>query len=420
MATINFYLKSPNKESNCLILFAYQDRGNKFRYSTGIQVQKSNWNGSRLKGKSLDVIKDNIKLDRLEGIIRNIEKRAAELNVQYSFEMIEYEFRLDASQAEPEIVKPGQWIKPDAKGREKDFFDLYESFVDGNRHKRARQTIQGYITTKRCLGEFGKVKKIEVSFQNINQRFYEQFMNYLIVDRGMLNNTIGKHVKTLKVFINYIKNNEIIDCKINLNGFKVLKEDIDIVALKESELMKIFNLQDLPPTLDIVKDQFCFECFTGIRFSDVGKIQNENVKEDFLEFRTQKTKDALLVPLNVFAKEIIEKYKGRYTDRPLPPTFSNGQTNYFIKDIAEIAGLNEVIIIEKFSGANRLIIKKPKCDLISTHTGRRTFITVSYEKGMQPEMIMKITGLKSWNTLKKYMRVSEQMKLIKMNEFWTR
>jgi integrase len=156
----------------------------------------------------------------------------------------------------------------------------------------------------------------------------------------------------------------------------------------------------------------------GAKIFRYSKLKNENIKGDFIEIRTQKTRDPLFVPLNRFAKEIIEKYRGKYEGRPLPPTISNQKTNNYIKDVAELAGIDEQVIIEKFSGSNRIVINKPKFDLISTHTGRRTFITLSYERGMQAEMIMKITGIKKWETLKKYLKVSEKAKLVKMNEYW--
>lgn len=237
-------------------------------------------------------------------------------------------------------------------------------------------------------------------------------------EKKLLNNSVGKQIKTLKTFLNYVSKNELSDHKFNLRGFKVFKEDIDIIHLTEEELFKIYNLQDLPQNYEFVKDYFCFECFTGLRFSDISRLKNENTKTDFLEFRTKKMKEILFVPLNIFAKQIIEKYRGRFADRPLPPTLSNQKTNQYLKDIAEIAGITENTMIEKFNGANRIEIIKPKCDFISTHTGRRTFITLSHEKGMSVEMIMKITGIKKWDTFKKYLKVSEKAKLIQMNNIW--
>ena len=201
---------------------------------------------------------------------------------------------------------------------------------------------------------------------------------------------------------------------------RCIKEEIDIIALTEEELFIIYKCQNLTENQRIARDYLCFECFTGLRFSDIGRLKNENIKGDFIMIRTQKTKDNLFVSLNVFAKEIISKYQGQYKNRPLPPPFANQIINRLIKEVAEKAALNELLEIEKFSGVNRISVTKPKYQLISTHTGRRTFITLSHEKGMKIEMIMKITGIKKWETLRKYLKVSEKNKLIKMNEFWNR
>ena len=120
--------------------------------------------------------------------------------------------------------------------------------------------------------------------------FYNSLVSYLISECGHLNNSVGKYIKNLKTFLNYVKDNELINTSLNLKGFKTLREDIDIIALTQEELSKIYYVKDLPEYLDFVKDQFCFECFTGIRFSDICRLRNENHKGDYLEFRTLKTK----------------------------------------------------------------------------------------------------------------------------------
>ncbi|MBS1671196.1 MAG: phage integrase SAM-like domain-containing protein [Bacteroidetes bacterium] len=285
---------------------------------------------------------------------------------------------------------------------------------------KTASTVIQIACTRTRLEEFEVDKKIKLSFDIVDRQLYDQLINYLIIDRNYLNNSVGKHIKTLKSFLNHAKNHGWTSVQFNLFGFKVFKEDIDLIALTEEELFKIYYCKDLSETLEQVKDYFCLECFTGLRFSDIARMQDENVKGDFLEFRTLKTKDTLFVPLNRFAKEIIEKYRGKFLGRPIPPTLTNQKSNEYIKDVAEIAGVTDMMMIEKFSGSRRIVIKKPKCDLITTHTGRKTFISLSFEKKMPAEMIMKITGIRSWGTLKKYLKVSEKSKLIVMNEFWNK
>ena len=402
MATTNFYLKSENKNGKYPILLVYQDKGKKFKYYTKVQTLKDNWDGNRIKGKSLEVSEDNQRLQDLENIIYEIEREALRNKKIHSIDIVEQKFR----------------IQLDIKSHKSEFTALYEIFIDAAVATKAEATIKAYKTTYNRLTDFSKSKQVDLSFENINTNFYNKFVNYLISDRGQLNNSVGKYIKNLKTFLNYVKNNELVKTNFNLNGFKILKNDIDIIALSQEELWQMYYVKDLPQSLEYVKDYFCFECFTGLRFSDISKLETNNIKGDFIELRTQKTRELLYIPLNSFAKEIIEKYQGKFETRPIPPTFSNQKSNEYIKDVAELAGIRENMIIEKFSGAKCITIRKQKCDLISTHTGRKTFITLSHERGMPIEMIMKITGIKKWETLKKYLKISEKAKLSQMNEFW--
>jgi site-specific recombinase XerD len=407
MATRKFYLKEENKKGLSLILLLYQDKGRKFKFSTGLTINKQFWDGKKIIGKTLEVFDNNKKLEDVYSYLDEIERESLVNNTYYNIDVVENKFR-------------AKYKKQIASSTETEFFTLYDEFVQISKVTKTNSTIGAFNCTKSKLKKYEVFKKSILTFETINKAFYNSFVSFLISECGHLNNSVGKYIKNLKTFLNYVKDNELINTSLNLKGFKILREDIDIIALTQEELSKIYYVKDLPEYLDFVKDQFCFECFTGIRFSDICRLRNENHKGDYLEFRTLKTKDSLIVPLNMFAKEIIEKYKGRFIDRPLPPAISNQKTNDYIKDIAEIAEVTDFMLIEKFSGSKRIEIRKPKCDLISTHTGRKSFITLSYENGMPTEMIMKITGIKKWETLKKYLKVSEKAKLLKMNECWNK
>ena len=404
MSTINFYLKGKSTTVDPKIFLVYLNQGEKFKFYTRIKVKKSLWNSQRLFGKSKEIVETNAILDKYENYIKEIERESLFNDKPYSIETIENKF----------LQKVGDCYNKNS------FFNFYDLFVENSKPTKTLGTIKGYGSTKTRLLDFCTKNKIQLTFEKINQSFYESLVNYFINDLELLNNTIGKHIKTLKTFLHYSIKNKYTEANMSIDSFKVFKEDIDIIYLLEEELHRLYNFKDLPENLEFIKDNFCFECFTGLRFSDLSRIQNENLKGDFLEFRTQKTKDTLFVPLNIFAKEIIEKYKGRFINRPIPPTISLQNTNENLKDIAEIAGITDLTIIEKFSGSKRISVKKAKCDFITTHTGRRTFICLSYEKGMPTEMIMKITGIKKWDTLKKYLKITEKSKLIKMNEIWNK
>jgi integrase len=402
MATYNYYLKDESKDGLSLIMLVYQDKGKKFKMSTKVKTYKSSWDGTRIKGNSLEAVDGNKKLIELESHFNEIRKDALITGESYPIEIVEKKFK----------------VKISATNDISQFFGYWDQFVQDSKATKTLGTIKHYGSTKTRLLSFEKWRKKPIVFEEINQYFYEKFLDYCMTELGLLNNSIGQHVKNLKVFLNYLMNNELLNHKFNLKGFKVYKEDIDIVHLTDDELMTVYNLKGLSPYLERAKDYFCFECFTGLRFSDVGRIKRENIKHDFIEIRTQKTRDSLFIPLNQYALELINKYLPSCNGTTLFTPITNQKENAFLKQVAEIAELDEIVVIEKFSGAKRFEIRKPKYNLVSTHTGRRTFITLSYEKGMKPEIIMKITGIKKWETLKKYLRISEKAKLLEMKKYW--
>jgi len=61
---------------------------------------------------------------------------------------------------------------------------------------------------------------------------------------------------------------------------------------------------------------------------------------------------------------------------------------------------------------------KPKYELVTSHMGRRTFVTLSLEKGMRPEIVMKITGHKDYKTFKRYIEITDKVKHQEMMKAW--
>ena len=154
--------------------------------------------------------------------------------------------------------------------------------------------------------------------------------------------------------------------------------------------------------LDQVRDLFVFGCFTGLRFSDYSNVQPQNIIEVdgelYIKMLTQKTKERVIIPCNPVIKSIFEKY-GNNANR-LPRAPSNQKFNDYIKEVAELAALNE---------KGRLTMK-PDQQLfmcVSSHTARRSFSTNLYLSGFPVLDIMKITGHTTEKAFLKYIKVSK-------------
>jgi len=187
MSTINFYLKGKSTTVDPKIFLVYLNQGEKFKFYTRIKVKKSLWNSQRLFGKSKEIVETNAILDKYENYIKEIERESLFNNKPYSIETIENKF----------LQKVGDCYNKNS------FFNFYDLFVENSKPTKTLGTIKGYGSTKTRLLDFCTKNKIQLTFEKINQSFYESLVNYFINDLGLLNNTIGKHIKTLKTFLHY-------------------------------------------------------------------------------------------------------------------------------------------------------------------------------------------------------------------------
>lgn len=178
------------------------------------------------------------------------------------------------------------------------------------------------------------------------------------------------------------------------------KSHNEIVVLTEQELNDLYEL-DLSKKLsyDRVRDLFCFACFTGQRFSDIMRFNKSDFKDNVWTFISAKTKKKVSVPFTGYiAKglDILKKYNYKI------PAISNQKFNDYIKEVGQLAGIDEPVRIIRFNAKNEIIIEKPKYDFMSSHMGRRTLVTILLSKGVPITLVQNITQHSDIRTLMKY------------------
>lgn len=403
MSTINFYIDRPDRKGNSPIMLAYRKDGYRFRYYTKLKVDENQWDTKKqIVKKFFASYKEyNSLLESLRENLRQIEREALFNKRHLTIDRVKEKF---------EIVI-GKHKSAD------DFDSLLDQYLEKSKVTKTHGTVKGLYSSFAKLKAFSVKNKYPLNFDSINKKFYDLYIQFLIQDCSHLNNTVGKFIKALKFFMNYAT-----DLGINKNlefkRFKVFQEEVDLIYHPNEELLKLLFLPIENETLNNVRENYCFSCLTGLRFSDINKLRNTNLEEEVIKLWTVKTKSSIIVPLNIYAKEILERNKHKYQDRPLPPCYSLQKMNVYLKEIGQLAELNDSIQMVKFSGSKRIEIIKKKYELISFHAARRTFITLSLEKGMRPEIVMQIVGIKKWETFKRYIKLTETIKVIEMNNKW--
>jgi integrase len=235
----------------------------------------------------------------------------------------------------------------------------------------------------------------------------------------MNNITAAKQISTLKTLLNYARTVYKYQVNQDYRDFKVSRKDseLEVITVTEEEFLAIYNL-DLSENkrLDPVRDVFCFACATGLRYSDLLDLRREHIRKDNTIRKTAvKTGQKLVIPLNPISYSILQKYVDH--NSPLP-VISNQKTNEYIKEIGELAGIDTPIEKVRTRGVKKITKVFKKYDLLSIHVGRKSFITLSLEKGIAMQDVMSLSGHTTFKAFKRYVDVNDNQKKTVMANAW--
>jgi len=293
----------------------------------------------------------------------------------------------------------------------------------------AYNNIQTYKATEKHLKEFAKgIGKTDFEFLELDQDFYNGFVEYLqseiteetkkgetiIIKKSFTQNAVGKHIRVFKLMMNEAQARGICHLPNLKNVFYVFSEETDTIYLNEDELQQIKD-KDFSgiPHLDRVRDWFLLLAWTGCRFSDLSKITKTDIKNGFITFRQQKTNNKVTIPLHPVVTEILEKY-----NYDLPTEISNQRFNEYIKTVCKIAELDSNETMTRTVGGKLTVETFEKHQLVSSHTGRRSFCTNMYKRGLPTLMIMSVSGHKTEKAFLKYIKVKQEEHAEMMASKW--
>jgi integrase len=292
---------------------------------------------------------------------------------------------------------------------ERDFFLLFDKFIQEIEKVYKRQTIKNYQTFRKLMSDFQRDCGF-IDIHHIDIDFGFKLIIYCVNERGHVNNYIAKTVRNLKAFLNYCYDRGYISHN-DFSKIVAKEEEIEIIYLTEKEVGQIISLDFTNNLrLDKVKDVFLFQIFTGQRFGDLNKLTLDKVKliEGIYYWINHQGKGNKIIPvpipLRLEAMEIVRKYEKKIptTDIPLLPTCSLVKFNSYIKELCQKAGIDDVITITRNSGSNRLERTAPKYSFIRSHTARKTFITNNLVKGVPRDVVKKIVGHRKDKTMDAY------------------
>ena len=403
---VKFYLDSKSSKSGESTIWCYvREYGNTLALNTGERIQVELWD-KRLTRADLSKAKNKI----LQGRLNSLNQY---LNV-FENKIFDIVRAIRSKEFNAGFSKIAEEIKRQFSKRETSFLSIYDEFLLLKKSEVSKKSLLKFNRIKSLLEDYEKTAGEKLNFDKITPLFFSKFNAFLVNQKKFINNTAQKNIQFLKTFLIWANNNNYTN-NTSYKSFKSKTEKNEIIYLSEKELMLLYNFNSKDEKLNRVRDIFVFQCFTGVRYSDIENISREDIRNGTWTVRIQKTHQIIEIPLNSFALAILEKY--REFPKPLP-VISNQKMNKYLKDLCEEAKINDLVKVVKYKGTERLETVYEKFKVIGTHTARRTFISLSLQKGMKADVIMAITGHTTYRMMQKYLKIADKFKREEMDKVW--
>ena len=410
---VRFTLKEPKSKTATLIRAVYRYNKKKLVYSTQHKILPKHWE----KKKQLPRISYKF-YNELKGDIDSIQTAIVEVYKENKPKNnTEFRDKLNIKLGRSEDQGPATQT----------FLQFVEDLIERKKNKKdvKPNTIKRYVSIKNKLINFQKQSGKPLNYDDISYSFRDHFTQWLYEKTSTKSqNTVNKDLSMIKVLMEQAH-------KERLHSNLIFKEkDFNVktvkttkVALEEKEVEKLYKFKNFKSKLfkekgitplfaKKVRDWFLVSCYSSLRWGDFTKIKPDNLVEikgdKYLHTWTEKTNEEVYIPINQKLITILNKYDFQSS------SFSSQRFNEAIKVVCDAAGIrSKVIMISSDKGEIKSESVR-KCDVISAHTGRRTWASINYSKGFPILLLMQVTGHTKESTFLSYIGISKKKMAIKL------
>ena len=411
---VSFVLKNPKATSSPIYIYVWF-RGKRYRHSAEIYVEVSRWNDRTQSVRELRGCAPAKPInDRLKKIKQEAEALCEELMAQ-------------AFPPTPEELWTALFRRIDGGVVRKSmtFTEYMEMYAERRASSSLHNTAKQYLTISRQMREFEELHRTKIKFSDVNLKFYEKFKTFML-DKGYSMNYFGSVVKCFKVAYRDARD---VDGLHDLHetekrGFSSVSYEAKTTYLTVEELQRMADVeitcdalratfdnlekvsntcvQRMVDALDLARKKFLLGAFTALRVSDFNNLKNIHIQGDYFRVTTKKTGAAVVIPIHPVIRQMMDE--GFDIATPI----SEQKINKHIKQVARLAGITQVVEGTKLIAQRATVGWYPKCDIITTHTARRSAATNMYKAGIPAISIMKITGHTTEKAFMKYIKITAE------------
>lgn len=342
--------------------------------------------------------------------------------------------RIQEEEERQEQERLRQIKEQEEEARKADVILFLENFLEGIKNGRIKNGAENYtLNTCKVWSNFlGILKRfIQIypfTWKDINKALADRFVSFL-EKNGYMVTSINKYIICFKAMIQNAMDQELHNNPIALRAFSKKKiqetDKAKEIYLTKAELQALYEMP-LEGLKDKVRDVFLVGCYTCQRFSDYARLEKENFTTTakgtkVVRIIQEKTGNDVVIPiLNDNLLHIAEKYG--YDIPKVNDVILNRYIKQILKELSStvpsLARKERTLLTMKerekekqglvsFERDNKGNVIKPRYELVSSHTARRSGITNLYLSGnFDTYQMMSISGHKDEKTFYEYIKLS--------------
>ncbi len=344
--------------------------------STGQRIPEREWskNDNKVKAHLGNVYKEIEKIkSKVDDAITRLQARKVDIItpmlVKEEF-MADHKGKVGKQMAEDLISKKGQLPLK----------HIATQWLENNLFKYKISTQKAVKESMNQFLDFVARRHGHVLQSELDEQLIAGYEKYLQNERKLANSTHGKRMKHLRWFLNTIG--------YDVRKIKIRRSKKEIISLSQDEL----NLLD---RVDVAsnskwqkaKDLFLLGCYTGLRISDIKRINPTMIVNGRVNMVLKKNNRQVGIPLLPQAKAILDRYSYR------APKINDQAVNSCIKEVCKKAGIDTRITLRTNIAGEDLDKVCPKYEAVTSHMASKTFISLAPAwKNLSPAEVAAIVG----------------------------
>ena len=269
-----------------------------------------------------------------------------------------------------------------------------------------RQPVKDLRTLSNNLTAYQKATRETWLLSTLSNEQIIKWQHWLLKTYDYNNATLGKRVRLFRQFLADRQAPNVTLNKVKPLFSQMLTPPV-VLTQHEIEALRGLDLH-FSPRLERTRDLMIAQIFTGLRFSDLIRLETQHIQKGHIVIRMQKTNQTVKVPVFPPFAVVVAKYTNAETQQLQLPTLSNQKFNEYIKELCEfVPALRKPVNIEFKKRAETGTKDVPKLELISSHSARRSFCSLCLDLGFSIRETMQWSGHRTVAAFSRYIGLSD-------------